>query len=183
MVGSKDHLCPKTLWKEEVPLFLCKLAEIGRFAPISARSGSPLPRSFEIKLRHPHNSRPGNDWPGNVRPGNVRPGNVRPGNVRPGTWNCAMVVPFPFPAEKWRKMGPEVPEPHVWAGAGAGVHLGGGPSIRSSPDGQDEAIDTPTTLLPSLQVHMSGDNPAFLYRYFNIIAYMALCTIPEQQVR
>ena len=65
-----------------------------------------------------------------------------------------MVVPFPFPAEKWRKMGPEVPEPHVWAGAGAGVHLGGGPSIRSSPDGQDKAIDTPSTLLPVLEVQI-----------------------------
>ena len=59
--------------------------------------------------------------------------------------------------------GPDGPDPPDGAGA-AGVHLGGGPSIRSSPDGQDEAIDTPTTLLPSLQVHMSGDNPAFLYR-------------------
>ena len=32
-------------------------------------------------------------------------------------------------------------------GAGAGGHLGGGASIRSSSDGQDEAIDTPTILL------------------------------------
>ena len=36
-------------------------------------------------------------------------------------------------------------------GAGAaGVHLGGGPSIRSSSGGPDEAIDTPTTLLRPL---------------------------------
>ena len=40
----------------------------------------------------------------------------------------------------------------VWAGAGAGGHLGGGPRIRSSPDGQDEAVNTPTTLLPVLEV-------------------------------
>ena len=71
-----------------------------------------------------------------------------------------MVVPFPFPAEKWRKMGPEVPEPHVWAGAGAGGHLGGGPSIRSSPEGQDEAVDTPNTLLPSLQGQIQHDTSA-----------------------
>ena len=36
------------------------------------------------------------------------------------------------------------------AGAGAGGHLGGGASIRLSPDGQDEAIDTPTTLVGAL---------------------------------
>ena len=45
----------------------------------------------------------------------------------------------------------------VRAGAGAGVHLAGGPPIRSSPEGQDEAIDTPTTLLPSLQVQILPD--------------------------
>ena len=33
---------------------------------------------------------------------------------------------------------------HLGAGAGAGGHLGGGASIRSSSDGQDEAVDTPT---------------------------------------
>ena len=33
---------------------------------------------------------------------------------------------------------------HLGAVAGAGGHLGGGASIRSSPDGQDEAVDTPT---------------------------------------
>ena len=38
-------------------------------------------------------------------------------------------------------------------GAGAaGVDQGRGPSIRSSSGDQDEAIDTPTTLLPVLQV-------------------------------
>ena len=39
---------------------------------------------------------------------------------------------------------------HLGAGAGAGGHLGGGASIRSSSDGQDEAIDTPTTLVGAL---------------------------------
>ena len=66
----------------------------------------------------------------------------------------------------WREIqisgGPDGPDPPDGAG-GAGGHLGGGASIRSSPDGQDEAIDTPTTLLPSLPVHMCGLNPAFLY--------------------
>ena len=38
----------------------------------------------------------------------------------------------------------------VGAGAGAGGHLGGGPSIRSSSGGQDEAIDTPTIVLGAL---------------------------------
>ena len=45
--------------------------------------------------------------------------------------------------------GPDGPDPPDGAGA-AGVHLGRGASIRSSPDGQDEAIDTPTTLLRPL---------------------------------
>ena len=47
--------------------------------------------------------------------------------------------------------GPDGPDPPDGAGA-AGVHLGGGAPIRSSPDGQDEAIDTPNVLLPSLGV-------------------------------
>ena len=34
----------------------------------------------------------------------------------------------------------------VRAGASAGGHLGGGPSIRSSSGGPDEAIDTPTVI-------------------------------------
>ena len=51
-------------------------------------------------------------------------------------------------------------EPHVWAGASAGGHLGGGPSIRSSPEGPDEAIDTPTILLHSLQVHIQHHTTA-----------------------
>ena len=42
----------------------------------------------------------------------------------------------------------------VGAGAGAGGHLGGGASIRSSSGGPDEAIDTPITLLPCLQVQI-----------------------------
>ena len=46
---------------------------------------------------------------------------------------------------------PDGPYPPDGAGA-AGVHLGGGASIRSSSGGQDEAIDTPTTLLPGLEV-------------------------------
>ena len=36
---------------------------------------------------------------------------------------------------------------HLGAGAGAGGHLGGGAAVRSSPDGQDEAIDTFIVLL------------------------------------
>ena len=47
--------------------------------------------------------------------------------------------------------GPDGPDPPDGAGA-AGVHLGGGASMFSSPDGQDEAIDTPNVLLPSLGV-------------------------------
>ena len=47
--------------------------------------------------------------------------------------------------------GPDGPDPADGAGA-AGGHLGGGASIFSSPDGQDEAIDTPNVLLPSLGV-------------------------------
>ena len=43
---------------------------------------------------------------------------------------------------------------HLGAGAGAGGHLGGGPRIRSSSGGQDEAIDTPTILLPVLEVQI-----------------------------
>ena len=49
--------------------------------------------------------------------------------------------------------GPDGPDPPDGAGA-AGVHLGGGPSIRSSPDGQDEAIDTPTICLGRLEAQM-----------------------------
>ena len=55
--------------------------------------------------------------------------------------------------------GPDGPDPPDGAGA-AGVHLGGGAPIRSSPDSQDEAIDTPTTLLPSLQVQMTTHTTA-----------------------
>ena len=49
----------------------------------------------------------------------------------------------------------------VRAGAGAGVHLGGGASIRSSSDGQDEAIDTPTVLLRPLDGLAQCDLTAF----------------------
>ena len=45
--------------------------------------------------------------------------------------------------------GPGGPDPPDGAGA-AGVHLGRGPPIRSSPDGPDEAIDTPTMSLGRL---------------------------------
>ena len=48
---------------------------------------------------------------------------------------------------------PDGPDPPDGAGA-AGVHLGRGPRIRSSSGGQDEAIDTPTTLLPVLEVQI-----------------------------
>ena len=49
-----------------------------------------------------------------------------------------------------RPGGPDAPEPPDGAGA-AGGHLGGVLPIRWSSGGPDEAIDTPTTLLPSLQ--------------------------------
>ena len=42
---------------------------------------------------------------------------------------------------------PDGPDPPDGAGTSAGGHLGGGASIRSSPDGQDEAIDTLIVLL------------------------------------
>ena len=45
---------------------------------------------------------------------------------------------------------------HLGAGAGAGVHLGGGASMFSSPDGQDEAIDTPNVLLRCLNRQSIG---------------------------
>ena len=49
----------------------------------------------------------------------------------------------------------------VWAGAGAGRHLGGGASIRSSPDNQDEAIDTPTMSVGRLGAKKPGDTIPF----------------------
>ena len=49
-------------------------------------------------------------------------------------------------------------------GAGAGGHLGGGASIRSSPDGQDKAIDTPSIVLPVLGAKIGRD----LIPFFNI---------------
>ena len=55
--------------------------------------------------------------------------------------------------------GPDGPDPPDGAGA-AGVHLGGGASIRSSPDGLDEAIDTSSILLGTLvrlaQCHLTA---------------------------
>ena len=51
---------------------------------------------------------------------------------------------------------------HLGAGAGAGGHLGGGPSIRSSPDGQDEAIDTPNVLLRQYLVLFGGGGGGYL---------------------
>ena len=50
---------------------------------------------------------------------------------------------------------PDGPDPPDGAGAPR-VHLDGGASIMSSPGGQDQAIDTPTTLLPVLEVQKSG---------------------------
>ena len=50
---------------------------------------------------------------------------------------------------------------HLGAGAGAWGHLGGGASIFSSPDGQDEAIDTPTMSVGRLGAKMSGDTIPF----------------------
>ena len=55
---------------------------------------------------------------------------------------------------------PEVGCGPLGAGAGAGGHLGRGPLIRSSSGGHDEAIDTPNTLLPSLQVQIPQDTTA-----------------------
>ena len=60
-------------------------------------------------------------------------------------------------------MFPGVPEGSygpVGAGAGAGGHLGRGPSIRSSSGGQDEAIDTPSIVLPGLEVQIQHDTTA-----------------------
>ena len=56
--------------------------------------------------------------------------------------------------------GPDGPDPPDGAG-GAGGHLGGGVSIWSLPDGQDEAIDTPNVLLRRLGDKILTDNPAF----------------------
>ena len=53
---------------------------------------------------------------------------------------------------------------HLGAGAGAGGHLGGGASIRSSSDGQDEAIDTPSILLRPLVRPVLSHVAAILYR-------------------
>ena len=50
---------------------------------------------------------------------------------------------------------------HLGAGAGAGVHLGRGPSIRSSSGGQDEAIDTSNVLLGALVGLAQGHTTAF----------------------
>ena len=58
--------------------------------------------------------------------------------------------------------GPDGPDPPDGAGA-AGVDQGRGPRIRSSPDGQDEAIDTPTTLLPGLEVQMLHYPYSYVY--------------------
>ena len=55
--------------------------------------------------------------------------------------------------------GPDGPDPPDGARA-AGAHLGGGPSIRLSSGGQDEAIDTSNILLPGLEVHISHDTTA-----------------------
>ena len=55
---------------------------------------------------------------------------------------------------------PDGPDPPDGAGA-AGGHLGRGASIRSSPDGQDEAIDTPSIVLPVLEAKTPGDTKHF----------------------
>ena len=44
----------------------------------------------------------------------------------------------------------------VRAGAGAGGHLGGGPRIRSSSEGQNEAIDTSTVIVGALDRPVHG---------------------------
>ena len=56
-------------------------------------------------------------------------------------------------------VGPDGPDPPDGAGV-AGVDQGRGPRIRSSSGGQNEAIDTPSTLLPALQVQILQDKPA-----------------------
>ena len=63
--------------------------------------------------------------------------------------------------------GPDGPDPPDGAGA-AGVHLGRGPPIRSSPDGQDEAIDTPTTLVGALVRPLHCYHTAFNNRYMQV---------------
>ena len=60
-----------------------------------------------------------------------------------GSFLCIICLCMKLPG------GPDGPDPPDGAGA-TGGHLGGGASIRSSPDGQDEAIDTPTVLLRPL---------------------------------
>ena len=57
-----------------------------------------------------------------------------------GSFLCIICLYMKLPG------GPDGPDPPDGAGA-AGGHLGGGASIRSSPDGQDEAIDTLIVLL------------------------------------
>ena len=54
---------------------------------------------------------------------------------------------------------PVGPDPPDGAGA-AGVHLGRGPSIRSSSGGQDEATDTPSVLLSVLELQILPLEPA-----------------------
>ena len=49
--------------------------------------------------------------------------------------------------------GPDGPDPPDGAGA-TGVDQGRGPRIRSSSGDQDEAIDTPSILLPGLEVQI-----------------------------
>ena len=54
---------------------------------------------------------------------------------------------------------------HLGAGPGAGGHLGEGTSMFSSPDGQDEAIDTPTMTVGRLGAKIGLHFIPFLYRY------------------
>ena len=53
---------------------------------------------------------------------------------------------------------------HLGAGAGAGGHLGGMHSIRSSSGGPDEAIDTPTITVGRLGAKIGLHFIPFLYR-------------------
>ena len=70
-----------------------------------------------------------------------------------GSFLCIICLYMKLPG------GPDGPDPPDGAGA-AGVHLGGGASARSSPDGLDEAIDTSSILLDSLvrlaQCHLTA---------------------------
>ena len=61
-----------------------------------------------------------------------------------GSFLCIICLYMKLPGVQDGGYGP------VRAGPGAGGHLGGGPSIRSSSGGPYEAIDTPSIILGAL---------------------------------